>query len=66
MYRDFKGSNIKLEKIPSKNDVQSFWQNIWQKEIKFNKSVKWFGISERTHCKNIIPTKYKIDNYKIP
>ena len=61
VYRDFKGSNIRLEKIPTKNEVQSFWQNIWQRETKFNKSAKWLGILERTYCKNIIPTKYEIE-----
>ena len=61
MYRDFKGSNIRLEKIPTKDKVQSFWQNIWQRETKFNKSAKWLGILERTYCKNTIPTKYEIE-----
>ena len=44
MYQDFKGGNIRLEKIPNKEEVQSFWQNIWQRETKFNKSAKWSGI----------------------
>ena len=61
VYRDFKGSNIRLEKIPIKNEVQSFWKNIWQRETKFNKSVKWLDILERTYCKNIIPTKSEIE-----
>ena len=61
VYRDFKGGNIRLEKIPTKDEVQSFWQNIWQRETKFNKSAKWLGILERTYCKNIIPTKYEIE-----
>ena len=61
MYQDFKGGNIRSEKIPNKDEVQSFWQNIWQRETKFNKSAKWLGILERTYCKNIIPTKYEIE-----
>ena len=61
VYRDFKGSNIRLEKIPTKDEVQSFRQNIWQRETKFNKSAKWLGILERTYCKSIIPTKYEIE-----
>ena len=61
VFRDFKRGNIRLEKIPTKDEVQSFWQNIWQRETKFNKSAKWLGILERTYCKNIIPTKYEIE-----
>ena len=61
VYQDFKGGNIRSEKIPNKDEVQSFWQNIWQRETKFNKSAKWLGILERTYCKNIIPTKYEIE-----
>ena len=61
MYRDFKGGNIRLEKIPTKDEVQSFWQNIWQRETKFNESAKCLGILQRTYCKNIIPTKYEIE-----
>ena len=44
VYQDFKGGNMRLEKIPNKEEVQSFWQNIWQRETKFNKSAKWLGI----------------------
>ena len=58
MYRDFKGSNIRLEKILTKDEVQLFWQNIWQRETKFNKIAESLGILERTYCKNI-PTKCK-------
>ena len=58
MYRDFKGSNIRLEKILTKDEVQLFWQNIWQRETKFNKIAEWLGILERTYCENI-PTKCK-------
>ena len=61
VYQDFKGGNIRSEKIPNKDEVQSFWQNIWQRETKFNKTAKWLGILERTYCKNIIPTKYEIE-----
>ena len=60
MYQD-KGSNIRLEKIPTKGKVQSFWQNIWQRETKFSKGANWLGMLERMHCKNIIPTKYEIE-----
>ena len=28
VYQDFKGSNIRSEKIPAKDEVQSFWKNI--------------------------------------
>ena len=61
VYQDFKESNVRLEKIPTKNEVQLFWQNTWQRETKFNKSVKWLGILEKTYCKNIIPTKYETE-----
>ena len=61
VYRYFKRSNIKLEEIPAKEKVQSFWQNICQRETKFNKTANWLGLFERTHCKNIIPTKYEKD-----
>ena len=31
VYQDFKGGNIRLEKIQTKDEVQSFWQDIWQR-----------------------------------
>ena len=58
VYQDFKGSNIRLEKIPTKAKVQLVWQNIWQRD---QIQCKMVSILERPYYKNIIPTKYEIE-----
>ena len=34
VYRDFKGSCVTLNEVPTTNEVEEFWKNIWEKETK--------------------------------
>ena len=45
---------------PSKEDVQTFWNNIWGKEKQFNQEADWLPGLEKEYCMNVQPQKYEM------
>ena len=45
---------------PSKEDVQTFWNNIWGKEKQFNQEADWLPGLEKEYCMNVKPQKYEM------
>ena len=43
VYRNFRGTKINVENLPSKDEVESFWKGIWCKNITFNKDAPWIN-----------------------
>ena len=61
VYRKFKADkDIEIVNPPSKEDVQTFWNNIWGKEKRFNQEADWFPGLEKEYCMNIQPQKYEM------
>ena len=42
-YRNFRGTKINVENLPSKDEVESFWKSIWCKNVTFNKDAPWIN-----------------------
>ena len=52
--------DIKIVNPPSKEDVQTFWNNIWGKEKQFNQEADWLPGLEKEYCMNVQPQKYEM------
>ena len=61
VYGDFKGSSITANETPTKNEVEQFWNSIWEKQTKFNNNAKWLKELQKKCCKDVTPKIYKID-----
>ena len=61
VYRKFKADkDIEIVNPPSKEDVQTFWNNIWGKEKQFNQEADWLPGLEKEYCMNVQPQKYEM------
>ena len=52
---------IFIEKVPTKEGVESFWKGIWQKGTVLNGKADWLPQLEKTYCNNVTITKYNIN-----
>ena len=57
-----KGNNINATEIPTTEDIETFWKNIWGKESNFHQEAKWINNLEKNYCKNVRQPPYKITN----
>ena len=56
-----KGNCITTEKIPTKNEIETFWKSIWQDTNKtFNKTASWLRELELTYCSEVESNQYQI------
>ena len=61
VYRTMKGNCITAEKIPTKNEIETFWKSIWQDTNKtFNETASWLRELELTYCSDVESNQYQI------
>ena len=61
MYRNFTGTKINVDKLPSKDEVESFWKSIWCKNVTFNTDVPRINDLVVNCCKGAKQNVYSID-----
>ena len=61
VYRNFRGTKINVENLPSKDEVESFWKRIWRKNVTFNKDAPWINDLVVNYCKDAKQNIYSID-----
>ena len=61
MYRNFRGTKINVGNLPSKDEVESFWKSIWNKNSTFNKDASWINDLVVNYCKDAKQNVYSID-----
>ena len=76
VYCSFQGGTVQINKVPSMDEVEKFWKDIWGKKVNFNEKPIWLRTLESEHFKNIksklhqIPTTVLdaviIQNNKVP
>ena len=55
------GNCITAEKIPTKNEIETFWKRIWQDTNKtFNETTSWLRELELTYCSDVESNQYQI------
>ena len=65
VYRKFRGGNIKIKKIPTGEEIETFWKDIWGKKSDFNPGTPWFETLKSEYCKNAKQKQYKITSETI-
>ena len=58
--RSLKEDAISIEKVPTKESVES-WKGIWQKGTIFNDKADWLPQQEKTYCNDVSATEYNIN-----
>ena len=58
VYRQMKGDNKSAKKIPLKEDVESYWKELWSKEVIHNDKAPWLGTLGQEYCTNVQQTQY--------
>ena len=53
-------NNINATEIPTTEGIESFWKNVWGKELNFHKEAKWIKNPEKNYCKNVRQQPYNI------
>ena len=61
MYRNFRGTKINVDNLPSKDEVESFWKSIWCKNVTFNTYAPWINDLVVNCCKGAKQNVYSID-----
>ena len=65
VYRKFRGGNIKIKKIPTGEEIETFWKDIWGKKSDFNPGTPWFETLKSEYCKNAKQKQYRITSETI-
>ena len=61
VYKNFRGIKINDERLPSKDEVESFWRSIWHKNVTFNKDAPWKNDLVLNYGKDATQNVYSID-----
>ena len=56
-----KGSNIEVNDMPEKVEVELFWKKIWENAGEFNENVPWLEKVKNGYCINASAKEYTID-----
>ena len=51
---------VKVEVLPSKNDVEQFWSDVWGNKGNFNHNAEWLKLLKTSYCLNVIEKDYSI------
>ena len=56
----FRGKNIEIEKIPTGEEIETFWKDICGKKSNFNPGTLWFETLKSEYCKSAKQKQYRI------
>ena len=59
VYREFKGSAIKVTNTPPTENVNQFWKGIWCIDKQYNSDSSWLKHLEKEYCKSTKQSVYK-------
>ena len=60
VFHQMKRMALKVEVLPSKNDVEQFWSDIWGNKGDLNQNAEWLKLLETSYCPNAIEKDYSI------
>ena len=52
---------IDIKTTPSKEAIELFWSNIWNKLSSYNENAKWIETLKRKYCSNAVSKNYQIN-----
>ena len=53
-----KGDNKLAKTIPLKEDVESYWKQLWSKEVIHNDKALWLDTLRQQYCTTVQQTQY--------
>lgn len=53
---------VKASILPTKEEVEKFWEGIWENKGQFNKESEWLKLLEQSYCATATPNDYMISN----
>ena len=62
VFRQMRGNSMKADRLPTKNEVEKFWEEIWEKKGQFNQQAEWLKLLEYPYCAKAIPKDNTISN----
>ena len=65
VYRKFRGRNLEIKKIPTGEEIETFWKDIWGKKSSFNPYTPWLKTLKSEYCKNAKQKQYRITSETI-
>ena len=48
-----KGNTIEVKDMPTKDDIQAFWESIWNAKIDYNTNALWIHELKTKYCANV-------------
>ena len=60
LFRDWKGKQIDVEDGPSKDEITTFWSDIWSEPKTYNRDAMWLSTLENEYCKDVTVKKYEV------
>ncbi|XP_057310291.1 uncharacterized protein LOC130648267 [Hydractinia symbiolongicarpus] len=61
VYRQMKGDYNSAKDIPPKEDVESYWKELWSKQVMHNDKAAWLETLRQDYCTNVRQNQYTID-----
>ena len=61
VFREWKNKKINIRTTPSKEAIEHFWSNIWNKPSSYNENAKWIQTLERKYCSNMVSKNHQIN-----
>ena len=65
VYPKFRGGNIEIKEVPTGEEIEIFWKDIWGKQFDFNPCTPWFETLKSEYCKNAKKKQYRITSEAI-
>ena len=53
MFRDWQGKQIDVGDGPSKDEITTFWSDIWSEPKTYNRDAMWLSTLENEYCKDV-------------
>ena len=60
--QDFKNDKTEIETIPSKEDIEKYWEDIWTKTAPFSDNAAWIITLKIEYCVNAAQNDYVINS----
>ena len=60
VFRDWKGKQIDVGDEPSKDEITTFWSDIWSEPKTYNRDAMWLSTLENEYCKDVTVKKYEV------
>ena len=62
VYRQMRGNEISAKQVPTKEEVEDFWENVWGTKTATNANPEWLADVRRTYCTKATESEYQVND----